>query len=192
MWRLLIDAAESQHTPPTLNLNIGAQINPQPRVDFPSMLAYLKNDVVSVPLQPHLASCMCRCSAIALRFGRGVCVLPAATFKFYCHKRDFAAGISVPMFFRVGLRQSPPSLSPPFLNFFGSCRYSISLLKCECTTDYKDALSRARGQRSSRCQRAPLRAEYSTCLASRKQKSFINAPSRHVNFVNAKGFRKRP
>jgi hypothetical protein len=47
---------------------------------------------------------------------RSVSVLWATTFKIYRQQRDFAAGISAPLFFGVGSRPSPPFLSFLFLN----------------------------------------------------------------------------
>jgi hypothetical protein len=116
------------------------------------------DDVASAPLPPHLAPGMRRRSAIALCLGKVFMFFRATTFKFVANNETLQQASAHPC--SLGWDSGHPLpllfLLPPFLQFSCSCRYSISLL-FECT----DARSRARGRRSIRCQRAPLRAEYS-------------------------------
>jgi|AntAceMinimDraft_5_1070358.scaffolds.fasta_scaffold61138_1 hypothetical protein len=159
---------------------------PQPCGDLSSMLQYLFNDVAS----PLLCPTSLRVCNVAI-FKECLCSLGdlwATTFKICRQQRDFAAGISALVFFRVGLGPSPPSPLFSLLKFYCSCRYPISAL-FECTTDGTDARSRARGRRSSRCQRAPLRADYPHGLAFYKQKRFTHAPSRHGRIRKCEGMK---
>jgi hypothetical protein len=89
----------------------------------------------------------CLCS-----FGDNFKVLPPTTRLYNRHQRTHIH--------QVRLRPSPPSLSPPSLNF----PVLVVTPFFECTTDFTDVRSRARGRRSSRCQRAPRRAGYLLAL----------------------------
>ena len=160
---------------------------PQPCGDLSSMLQYLFNDVAS----PLLCPTSLRVCNVAI-FKECLCSLGdlwATNFKICRQQRDFAAGISALVFFRVGLGPSPPSPLFSLLKFYCSCRYPISAL-FECTTDGTDARSRARGRRSSRCQSAPLRAEYPYLPCFPQEKKFTSAPSRHERMRKCKGVSK--
>ena len=164
--RLRIDAFVSQqNVPPKFQQGKADQSTkcyPQPRGYFPSMLLYLSDEVVSVPIPPHFAPGVLRCSAIALRLG-GVFVFFRRPLSSCVANNETLQQASAHSYSssEISVITSLPLL--PLLKLSCSCRYSISLL-FECITDFTDVRSRARGRRSIRCQRAPRRAGYLLAL----------------------------
>ena len=108
--------------------------------------------------KPHLAPGVRRCGVIALRLGGVSVFFVRQPFSLVANNETFqkASAHQCSSGWDCG-HSLPASLPPPY--FFNSSRYSISLL-FECITGGANARSRARGRSSSRCQRAPLRAEY--------------------------------
>ena len=164
----------------------------QPHGDFSSMLLYLSDDIVSAPLPLHPTPGVRRCSAIALRLGGGcLCSLDDHLQVWSSTKRSYSRHQRIHVL-RGGIAAIPSFPLFSLLNFSCSCRYFISI-SFERTTDGTGAQSRARGRRSSRCQRVPLRAEYPH-LPLRPASKRNSRRHRHVmgECANAKGCRKRP
>ena len=117
-----------------------------------------------------------------------VCVYWATTFKFCCQQRNFAAGISTPMFFREGSR---PSL-PPLLKLFCSLRYSVCLSCLNAPQIARKHKARSRPKKQLLPARAATRRVFPLALRPASKKS--SRTRRHVmdECANAKGCRKRP